>query len=243
MWNETDFIKAVKESLCYSDILKKLGVRVHSYYYEKIKEEIKRLNLDTSHFKKLPTNFSSIKTEDILQLNGRNIKSHALKKRLIKEGLLRNECYICNLTTWKDKPISLQIDHINGNRFDNRLENLRILCPNCHSQTDTFAGRNIAPQIKLKSQEKLFCKCGNTKSKDSKLCRKCNSSLFKPSLYKITWPSVQELIERLNTCNYVTLGLELGVSDVAIRKHLQTRNIDPKTLEPIKEQGVQGTIL
>ena len=66
-----------------------------------------------------------------------------LKIRLFKEGLLEEKCAICgNLGEWNDKPLSLVIDHINGNHSDNRIENLRILCPNCHSQTETFAGKN-----------------------------------------------------------------------------------------------------
>lgn len=65
-----------------------------------------------------------------------------LKKRLLEAGLLENRCGICRLSEWQGKPLSIQIDHINGIRNDNRLENLRMLCPNCHSQTETFASRN-----------------------------------------------------------------------------------------------------
>lgn len=68
-----------------------------------------------------------------------------LKQRLLKEGLLQNRCYgeNCHLTdVWLGKPITLQLEHKNGNNTDNRLENLCLLCPNCHSQTPTFAGRN-----------------------------------------------------------------------------------------------------
>lgn len=78
----------------------------------------------------------------LLVINSSFNRSH-LKKRLLKEGLLKNICYICGqLPNWNSKPLSLQIDHINGISSDNRLENLRILCPHCHSQTDNFAGRN-----------------------------------------------------------------------------------------------------
>jgi Zn finger protein HypA/HybF involved in hydrogenase expression len=56
----------------------------------------------------------------------------------IKEGLLIYKCYKCGIDSWNDEPINLQLEHINGNHFDNRLENLTLLCPNCHSQTKTF---------------------------------------------------------------------------------------------------------
>lgn len=66
-----------------------------------------------------------------------------LKKRLIKEGLLEKKCYVCKCDDeWLGKPLTLVIDHINGKSDDNRLENLRLLCPNCNSQTETFCGRN-----------------------------------------------------------------------------------------------------
>ncbi len=68
----------------------------------------------------------------------------AIKRRLIGAGILKNVCDECGLDQWRGKPLSIQIDHRNGIRNDHRLENLRMLCPNCHSQTDTFAGRNTA---------------------------------------------------------------------------------------------------
>jgi len=67
-----------------------------------------------------------------------------LKRRLVEEGLLAPRCASCGLgETWEGAPLVLHLDHINGDRTDNRLENLRFLCPNCHSQTETYCGRNI----------------------------------------------------------------------------------------------------
>ncbi|HKU67960.1 MAG TPA: HNH endonuclease signature motif containing protein [Candidatus Baltobacteraceae bacterium] len=66
----------------------------------------------------------------------------AVRRRLLNEGLLRNECSICGLNEWLGNPIVMHIDHINGVNDDHRLENLRMLCPNCHSQTPTYGGRN-----------------------------------------------------------------------------------------------------
>ncbi len=66
-----------------------------------------------------------------------------VKLRLIKAGLLENSCQSCGLTDWQGRALSMQLDHINGVSNDNRLENLRMLCPNCHSQTETFSGRNL----------------------------------------------------------------------------------------------------
>lgn len=74
-------------------------------------------------------------------LSGRRNRSH-IKGRLVQLGLLEDACAECGATTWLGQPLSLHLHHVNGDPHDNRLENLQILCPNCHSQTDTFGGRN-----------------------------------------------------------------------------------------------------
>jgi hypothetical protein len=67
---------------------------------------------------------------------------HNVKARLMRTGILENRCSQCGISEWRGKPLSIQIDHINGVRDDNGLENLRMLCPNCHSQTETFGALN-----------------------------------------------------------------------------------------------------
>jgi hypothetical protein len=64
-----------------------------------------------------------------------------LKSRLLSQGLRENRCERCGITEWRGRELSLALHHINGDRLDNRLENLELLCPNCHSQTDNFGGR------------------------------------------------------------------------------------------------------
>ncbi len=68
-------------------------------------------------------------------------RSH-LKRRLLAAGIVANCCEACGISQWRGRPLAIQIDHINGNSKDHRLENLRMLCPNCHAQTETFAGKN-----------------------------------------------------------------------------------------------------
>ncbi len=79
---------------------------------------------------------------DLLLARGKSRQN--IKQRLLKAGILENRCQECGLSEWRGRRLSIQIDHINGVRNDNRLENLRMLCPNCHSLTDTFAGYNKA---------------------------------------------------------------------------------------------------
>jgi DNA-binding Lrp family transcriptional regulator len=79
--------------------------------------------------------------EDLLVV-GRKTSRHHLKVRLLKEGLKTNRCEQCGIATWRGKPLNVQLHHKNGDGTDNRIENLELLSPNCHSQTDTYGGRN-----------------------------------------------------------------------------------------------------
>ena len=73
----------------------------------------------------------------------------SVKLRLLRAGMIENRCQECGLSEWRGQPLSIHIDHINGVRNDHRLENLRMLCPNCHSQTPTYGGRNVKRARKL----------------------------------------------------------------------------------------------
>jgi 5-methylcytosine-specific restriction endonuclease McrA len=101
------------------------------------------MGLSTEHFivtrkGKIPADLSTILIKDKLYSS-----SHRLKKRLIAEGIFERKCSSCLNTEWAGKPIPLELDHINGDRSDNRIENLRLLCPNCHAFTITYRGRGI----------------------------------------------------------------------------------------------------
>ena len=108
-------------------------------------------NIDFSHFVgKKPQ--GSARTLDEILVKDSYYDSRTLKKRLIKNGTFEYKCRACKITDWNGKPITLQLEHINGDHYDNRIENLELLCPNCHSQTDTFTGKNV-------SYKKISNKC------------------------------------------------------------------------------------
>ena len=86
---------------------------------------------------------TKILLEEILEGKHPQYQSNKLRTRLIEEGYKSKRCECCGNTQWLGKPISLEVDHINGISTDHRIENLKILCPNCHAQTDTYRGKNI----------------------------------------------------------------------------------------------------
>jgi len=79
---------------------------------------------------------------DILEGKYPQYQTFKLKKRLIREGIKQNVCEICGIDSWNDKPLTMQLDHIDGNPHNHVLDNLRLVCPNCHAQTDTYCGKN-----------------------------------------------------------------------------------------------------
>lgn len=150
-WTDGQFIEAVKVSYSIRGVLQALGLSPTGANYKTVHSTVARLSLDTSHFrgqahlKGRTHNWASpIPLESILVKNSTYHNLAYLKKRLVAAGLLNECCCICELTEWRGQPLSLVLDHINGDNTDHRIENLRFLCPNCNSQQETFAGRNKA---------------------------------------------------------------------------------------------------
>jgi len=112
---------------------------------KEIKKQVKKLDIDTSHWKRKRVHKikSGTSLKELCVENSWYSAKTRLKERLLEEGVLNNECVECGVGDfWNGKPLVLQLDHINGNNRDHRIENLRILCSNCHSQTSTFSGKN-----------------------------------------------------------------------------------------------------
>jgi 5-methylcytosine-specific restriction endonuclease McrA len=77
------------------------------------------------------------------------VSSHKLRVKLLRDGIKKHECELCGQNEWMNKPIPLELDHIDGNRYNNDLTNLRVICPNCHAQTDTYSGKNVGNYMRM----------------------------------------------------------------------------------------------
>ena len=143
--SKLEFSNIIQSSINRCDVFKKLNVTLSGSTFDILNKRISDENVNISHFKTYGENGRpKYDLETILVKESPYNNSDYLKKRLVNEKVLKYECSKCKLTElWMDEPITLHLHHINGNRKDNRLENLRLLCPNCHSQTYTFCGKNI----------------------------------------------------------------------------------------------------
>jgi hypothetical protein len=144
---DEQYREAVRQSHSLAGALRLLGVVPEGGNYRVLHRAIERLGLNTSHFagqswsRGVTLSHRVRPIEDYLS-NKYPIQSDRLRRRLIDEGVLERRCCGCKLDTWLDQPIPLELDHIDGNHQNNALDNLRLLCPNCHSLTPTFRGKN-----------------------------------------------------------------------------------------------------
>lgn len=146
-YTDDQFIEAVKTSMSYRQVLSKLGLKQAGGNYAVMKNRIKEMGLDVSHMTgqahlKGKTHTYNRRPLEELLVEGSTYQSHKLKLRLLKEGIKQHKCECCGITEWNGQPTPIELDHIDGNRYNNTLDNLRILCPNCHAQTSTYRGKN-----------------------------------------------------------------------------------------------------
>ncbi len=195
-----------------------------------ISSKIDKLSINTSHWlgqahlRGGTHNWSGQPIEELLNKTEYTSTTN-LKRRLIKNELLPYKCHRCGITEWLSEPLSLQLHHEDGNRKNNKLNNLQLLCPNCHSQTSNFCSHNnpgkeiFKPKIIRTPIPPNICLCGKRISKKSTSCKSCAGKDREQT--KIVWPSIEELTKMLKDSNYLALGKKLGVSDNAIRKRIK----------------------
>jgi hypothetical protein len=139
--DEINFIRVCNESESMAQAAIKLGLHFNTFKKYAIKLECYNTNQSGKGISKIGS--PKFKLNEILNGDHPHYQTYKLKNRMIKEGFLENVCSICGITEWFGKSINMELDHIDGNRSNHLLSNLRMLCPNCHSQTDTYRSRNI----------------------------------------------------------------------------------------------------
>lgn len=203
IWNVEELEKAIEAAVSISDVLKNLGLRAAGGNYKTLHEACQAFNLDLPKYDRVISIQKNRLTQkplsDVLTQDSSYSRGH-LKKRLVKENILEYVCVRCGLgSVWQNEPLTLQLEHKNGIWNDNRLENLEFLCPNCHSQTSTFAGRSSK---KKKEKKPMVPRSYGT---------------------KIVWPKLEDLERMVEENGFSKTGRLLGVSDNAIRKHLKRK--------------------
>jgi hypothetical protein len=210
----------IKESKSIGEVLDKLNLRRAGGNYAVIKKYIILYNLDTTHFINennsifnVVENFVKKSLETYLVENSTASRGN-VKRRLLEEEVLKNVCSLCGQDeNWNGMKISLILDHINGIYNDNRIENLRIVCPNCNAGLDTHAGKNANKKENVKLQ---------LESIEKKIIDKeIKKRLYIEGRRKVERPDYEILKNEISENGYSATGRKYGVSDNAIRKWIK----------------------
>lgn len=213
-WNKEKLEEAIANSFNYCDVLRYLGIPLQGNNSCTLKRKIKEYNLDITHFtlKGKQSKAKYIKAEEYLKENSK-IATCKLKEKLLFEHIKENRCECCGLIKWNGKPITLQLHHVDGNKNNNKLENLQLLCPNCHSQTDNYCGNA--------NKEKHLCPdCGKEISGRALHCRKC-SLKYQHITRKLTITDEQLLTEKELLKTNMAIAKKYNVSDSYIARRIK----------------------
>ena len=147
---DDEFRQAVAGSLSIRQVLSCIGLVPAGGNYKTVHDQIKRLELDTSHFTGAGWNVGlryrnigqAFSWDGLLVENSTYKSTFRLRRRLVEFGLKEPKCEGCDLMEWRGQPIPLELHHTNGVNNDHRLANLQLLCPNCHALTENYRGKN-----------------------------------------------------------------------------------------------------
>ena len=223
-YSDTEFIKIVQESNSITDCMYNLGYNsVSGSVGALIKQRIQELQIDISHF----TNSPIERTVENIFIEQSSASQSTLRRWYKKGNYTDYKCSICGQEPfWQGKELTLILDHINGINKDNKLSNLRWVCPNCNQQLDTTGGKNI----QHKEHNLNFCKkCGTPISKKSIHCMKCAAE--ERTIKELNFLSRQELKSLIRTTPFTQIGSKYGVSDNAVRKWCDKYNLPRKSSE------------
>jgi len=231
-FTEEQLRKAIAASLSWAETLRRLGYRSAGGNWKTLKKYAEKWNISTAHFDPDAARVKAFRTpatplEQILIEDSTYSRNH-LKDRLYSAGLKQRRCELCGQgEIWRGCRIALILDHANGVPNDNRIENLRIVCPNCAATLETHCGlKNRKPRL---PQQCLRCGVEFLPSyRQQRYCsRACGSrwersrtlkGVSRPDSRKVERPSYEQLLREVEESSYVAVGRKYGVSDNAIRK-------------------------
>lgn len=219
----------VKNSLSIKEVIDKLGYATHSgSNNQTVKNRLEKLNIDYSHFT-TATNRTERTVENIFIENS-TASQATLRRWYLKGNYTPYICSICGQEpVWQGKELTLILDHINGSNHDNKLENLRWVCPNCNQQLETTGFRNFNKEtIKLK---KYCIDCGKEISLKAERCLDCarKNKIVPIENMPVTREELKDLIRKES---FVQIGAKFAITDNAIRKWCDKFNL-PRTKKEI----------
>jgi len=223
-WTVEELREAVAESSNLTDVLRRLGLRPAGGNHANIRAWIQRLGFSTEHFvHRVVVPRSPPRPLEEVLVAGSTYPRRSVKARLYREGLKQRSCEMCGQgEDWNGRHMALILDHVNGVADDHRLENLRIVCPNCAATLDTHCGGNKRRVLVDRSCEacdltfrpryarQRFC---------SQVCaHKRERGIPKPTLRRVERPPYEQLIAEVKELGFSAVGRRYGASDNAIRK-------------------------
>jgi HNH endonuclease len=227
-YTESEARDAIAESLSYAETLRRLGLCATGGNWRTLRMWTERWSIPTEHFDPNASNAAAARQrarplEEIL-VQGSTYSRGSLKRRLWASGLKPRQCELCGQgELWHGSPMGLILDHANGQRDDNRLENLRIVCPNCAATLDTHCGRKNRQE-----PERICERCDapfRPNRPQQRYCSQaCGTRAPRPKgqpnfrLRRVERPPYDQLMREIAATSYLAVGRRYGVSDNAIRK-------------------------
>ena len=212
-YSKEELEQIVKQSKSMKEVIDRLGYATHSGSNNNtVKSRIEKYNIDISHF---VTYINPIqRTEENIFIENSTASQATLRRWYLKGEYTPYKCSICGQEpTWQGKELTLILDHINGSNHDDRLENLRWVCPNCNQQLDTTGYRRTSTL-----EKKYYCiDCGKEITSRATRCPTCSSKAQRISLEEMPITR-EELKELIRTTPFTTIASQFGVSDNGIRK-------------------------